>query len=180
MKKFVSVIVVGLLLLVAVPVMAATNSLIGQKVQGVFSIEKGGKKVADAVIINGVAYAPVRSVADATGAKLTVEGKKIVMSDGTAATASSTPVTLEKLKSDRQEITNQISTLTAGIKDLEENVLPGFRENAEINKNNKGVAETTQAALDLYENMLSQKKAELADLQKQLDSIDAQIAELQK
>lgn len=180
MKKFISGVIVGALLFSGVSVFADSAGLIGKKVQGVFTLEKAGKKVSDAVIIDGTAYAPVRAVSQAAGVGLTVEGKKIVMSDGTAATASSTPVTLEKLKSDRQEITNQISTLTAGIKDLEENVLPGFRENAEINKNNKGAAETTQAALDLYENMLSQKKTELADLQKQLDAIDAQIAELQK
>lgn len=65
-----------------VSVFADSASLIGQKVQGLFSIEKqSGGKIADAVIINGTAYAPVRAVSEATGVQLAVEGKKIIMED---------------------------------------------------------------------------------------------------
>lgn len=76
MKKFVSGLVVGVLLFVGATVFADSTSLIGQKIQGIYTIEKNGKKVADAVIINGSAYAPVRSVAEASGTTLKVEGKK--------------------------------------------------------------------------------------------------------
>lgn len=44
MKKFVSGIVVGVFLFAGVSAFAAPSSLIGQKVQGLFSIEQGGKK----------------------------------------------------------------------------------------------------------------------------------------
>lgn len=81
MKKFVSGIIVGALLFTGASVFADSNSLIGQKVQGLFSIEKNGSKVGDAIVINGTAFAPVRTVSDAAGIGLVVEGKKIIIQD---------------------------------------------------------------------------------------------------
>lgn len=78
MKKFVTGLIVGVLLFTSVSVFAAPTSLIGQKVQGLFSIEKNGTKIADAVIINGSTYAPVRALAEVTGTNLNVEGKKLL------------------------------------------------------------------------------------------------------
>jgi len=88
-KKFISGFVAGALLFGGTAAIAAQPGLIGQKVQSVFSVEKDGKKIADAVAINGTTYAPVRSLAEATGTTLKVEGKKITMLDKT--TASTTP-----------------------------------------------------------------------------------------
>ncbi|MNC06320.1 hypothetical protein D3C75_538270 [compost metagenome] len=179
LKKFISVIVVGMLLLGTVPVMAATNSLIGQKVQGLFAIEKGGKKVADAVIINGVAYAPVKAVADATGASLTVEGKKIIMADGNSNT-STTGVSVEQLNLKRAEIVDKINELQAGIKNTEEITIPQYEKLAKELANNGTLGEQNQATADSYKKKVEEYKQQVSDLQKQLDSIDAQIAELQK
>lgn len=57
----------------------AASGLLGQKVQGVFTIEKDGAKIAEAAIINGSAYAPLRAVADATGTDIGIQGKKIII-----------------------------------------------------------------------------------------------------
>ena len=81
MKKKVIGAIAGALLLTSVTVFADSASLVGKKVQGLFTVEQNGKKVADAVIIDGVAYAPVRAVSEAAGVELKVEGKKIIMSE---------------------------------------------------------------------------------------------------
>lgn len=67
LKKFISGVIVGVLLLTSVSAFADSASLIGQKVQGLFSVEKNGVKITDAVIIKGTAYAPVRSISEVMG-----------------------------------------------------------------------------------------------------------------
>ncbi|KAF9142796.1 hypothetical protein BGX30_002164 [Mortierella sp. GBA39] len=53
---------------------AAGNGLLGAKVQGLFSVEVNGKKINDAVVINGSTYIPVRSLSESIGAGLSVSG----------------------------------------------------------------------------------------------------------
>ena len=67
MKKFIAGVVVGACLFGAVPVFAdSIKSLIGAKVEGVYSIEHNGQKIAEGLIINGSAYVPVRTMANVT------------------------------------------------------------------------------------------------------------------
>lgn len=190
MKKFVSGMVVGLLLFAGTSVFADSVGLIGQKVQGIFSIEKNGKKIADAIIINGSAFAPVRSVADATGANLVVEGKKIIMSDISSGNitdntppASTSAVntgskTLAQLQAERDKVAADISRITAGVKDLEESVIPSYEIMAKELANNGELGKRAQASAEEYKKLVEERKVELADLQKQLVELDAQIAAL--
>ncbi|CAM4376589.1 hypothetical protein U9M73_13165 [Paenibacillus phoenicis] len=81
MKKFILGIFVGALLFGAVPAFAeSTIDLMRAKITGVFQIEKSdGSKIADAPVINGSAYVPIRALTDATGIPLEVRGKKIIL-----------------------------------------------------------------------------------------------------
>jgi hypothetical protein len=80
LKKFIVGIVVGALLFGAVPAFAnSVKSLIGTKVTGIYTVEQDGKKLTDAVVLNGSAYVPVRAIAEATGTGLAVEGKAIIL-----------------------------------------------------------------------------------------------------
>lgn len=88
MKKVISGVLAVTLLLGSTTVMAASSGLLGQKVQGLFSVEQNGTKIADAVVINGSTYVPVRAIAEATGTSIKVEGKKIIIGD-TSSTAPS-------------------------------------------------------------------------------------------
>lgn len=179
MKKFVSGVIVGALLFGGASVFADSVSLIGQKVQGLFTVEKGGAKVADAIIINGSAYVPVRALSEATGTKLTIEGKKIIM--GETATVMVTPnKSSAELKADREKISADITRLDNGIKDIEKNVLPGLRESSEILSTNGKVGERAKETLAQYETQLLKDKTELTALQAQLTEIDAKIAQLGK
>lgn len=93
MKKLITGAIAGALLLTSVSVFADSASLVGKKVQGLFSVEQNGKRIADAVIIDGTAYAPVRAVSEAAGVELKVEGKKIIMSDVTESVVTTTEPT---------------------------------------------------------------------------------------
>lgn len=179
MKKFISGIIVGALLFGGASAFADSTGLIGQKVQGLFSIEKGGKKIADAVIIKGSAYAPVKAVAAATGAGLTVEGKKIIMSDEAVMTDDEVQVQINALNFKRDDLNKQIQAAEGGVKMYETTYIPNAERNyngaiTEVEKN--GSAKALEDRKAEYE----QRKADLATLQQQLADLDAQIAALQK
>ncbi|OMD21165.1 hypothetical protein [Paenibacillus odorifer] len=168
MKKFISGVIVGALLFSGVTVFADSASLIGQKVQGLFTIEKNGKKVDDAIIINGTAYAPVRSVAEASGAKLTVEGKKIIMEDVVTPTVK----TSAELQADRAKIAAEITKIETNITDLETNVIPMFEAQAKEMSTNGAIAETAKKTADEYKNVVLKQRTELLGLKTQLAEID--------
>ncbi|GGF72782.1 hypothetical protein GCM10010912_17500 [Paenibacillus albidus] len=174
MKKFVSGLIVGAMLFAGASAFADSASLIGQKVQGLFTVEKNGAKVADAVIISGTAYAPVRAVSDATGAKLTIEGKKIIMGDSSNnATSTNEAKTLTDLKSQHNKISTDLNKHQERITDLENNIIPIQEEAAKLQP------KLHQEQLDQYKQILQQTKAEVASLQQQLTDIDAQIKALE-
>ncbi|KWX73879.1 hypothetical protein [Paenibacillus jilunlii] len=178
MKKFISGFVVGALLFGGVSAFAA-SSLIGQKVQGLFTIEKGGTKVAEAVIINGSAYAPVRAVAEATGASLTVEGKKIIMSSENekVPTAASNTKTLAELQAERNKIAEQVEKKTAIVSEFKKTQVDNWDVLISENPNSTTIPQWENTKKE-SEKMLEQLKTELATLQQQLNDLDAQIAAL--
>lgn len=174
MKKFISGVIVGAVLMTGASTFAASSSLIGQKVQGLFSIEKAGVKVADAVIINGSAYAPVRAVADATGTSLAVEGKKITM--GTEVSSSAK---VDELNVQRTALLSKIKDAEGGIKMYETTYIPNAQNNYDGAFDDLSKS-TALKALEARKAELELRKAELATLQQQLADLDAQIAALQK
>lgn len=172
MKKFVSGLIVGVLLFASASVFADSTSLIGQKVQGLFTVEKGGVKVADAVIINGSAYAPVRAVAEASGVNLTVEGKNIIMGENTTTEAPAASVTdLQVPRSDLQRKITQLKNEAAAITDIN---IPMHERLAKELANNGSLGKEHQQSVDGYKARLTVIEKEIATLQAQLDVIDAQ------
>lgn len=155
MKKFVSGIVVGVFLFAGVSAFAAPSSLIGQKVQGLFSIEQGGKKVSDAVIINGTAYAPVRAVAEALSTNLTVEGKKIIVEDKTktpvSAPSSVDSGSIDKLKASREKLVDAIKQKEFNIIDLE-NTIGIYESMAKEMENNGDLGKRAADSAEEYKN----------------------------
>ncbi|MEK4488359.1 hypothetical protein NYE44_01730 [Paenibacillus sp. FSL L8-0493] len=169
MKKLISGAIAGALLLTSVSVFADSASLVGKKVQGLFTVEQNGAKIADAVIIDGVAYAPVRAVSQAAGVELKVEGKKIIMSESTEVTPTNVPTptpsatasTNRPAISEEQAKENKIRSL-----EIKLATLSGSIAMAEAQlKDKPDNAELQQKVIDL--------KAEYATL-------EAQLAELQK
>ncbi|MEK5417020.1 hypothetical protein [Paenibacillus sp. FSL L8-0708] len=180
-KKIIIITSAALMLGGSIGFAAASSPLIGAKVQGLFTVQKGdGTKIGDAVIINGSAYAPVRAISEATGTELNVEGKKIIMGDKADASnvISTNNNTITDAES-REKIVAAIKQKEFNITDLEKTI--GIYESmAKEMENNGDLGKRAAESAEEYKKLVEQRKDELADLQKQLAEIDAQIAELQK
>lgn len=184
MKKFVSGILVGLMLFVGTSVFAESISkLIGAKVQGIYELEKNGKALGEAVIINGKAYAPVRTVSEAAGVGLTIEGKKIKMTDITVNETGDYVLGPDALKlaNEKSKLSastgNKKSLLTAAFSTLKmyedslaadaarETPIPGYADglNANIIK--------TQAEITKLQQEIATAESDMANLQTQIDAM---------
>ncbi|MEK5418208.1 hypothetical protein [Paenibacillus sp. FSL L8-0708] len=174
MKKFISGVIVGVLLLTSVSAFADSASLIGQKVQGLFSVEKNGVKITDAVIIKGTAYAPVRSISEAAGVTLNVEGKKILMGEtSTTSAAEAVSVELSRLNS-------ELKSCQANIDSTVENVIKPREANlAALKAADNGSAESA-FTISSVEKRLESERAYVAEQQALIDKAKARIAELTK
>ncbi|MEK5414502.1 hypothetical protein [Paenibacillus sp. FSL L8-0708] len=176
MKKFISGIIVGALLFAGTSVFADSVGLIGQKVQGLFTIEKSGVKVADAVIINGSAYAPVRAVADATGSELKVEGKKIIMSDSSNKTVDingeevNVSIRIKYLQ-------DQIQTQKDSIKSKEDSIADIQGKITKIEKDIE--ASTSEGNKEIFRWNIDNYKKQITSIQAEIDAANAEIAALQ-
>ncbi|SMG56476.1 hypothetical protein [Paenibacillus aquistagni] len=183
MKKFISGFIVGVLMFAGTVVFADSVGLIGKKVTGIFIIEQNGEKVADAVIIDGSAYAPVRAVAKASGTPLTVEGKRIVMGNYASTNASNDgipkEVAISRTKLEIESVKKKIMNVQGGIRLYETDVLP---RSEEAYKNSIGTREEAgrKQWLDDRKGEYEQYKKDLVDQEAQLKELEAQLSELEK
>ncbi|WP_375104950.1 hypothetical protein ACDZ28_13675 [Paenibacillus sp. RS8] len=172
MKKFIAGVIVGGFLFVGVFAFADGSSLIGQKVQGLFSVEKAGTKVADAIVINGTAYAPVRAVSDATGTELTVEGKRIIIQEKEVQPTVRNTSVSDQIKVTRiLEITKSIeasqSEITKVRSDLAaEKVKLGNAQTDSEKENTSFSIQMLESRLEILNTLLTQAQTKLAELQK--------------
>lgn len=157
MKKFIFGFVVGALLFGSVSAFAASG-IIGEKVQGLLNVEKKGNKIADAVVVNGIAYAPVRALSESLGADLKVEGKKIV------------------LDTTRIEIETRVSFLNESI-GTENNYIMQLKEKL-IETEAKLAASTSQGEkddigywVDIFYDRIAMAQISINDLQAQIDRL---------
>jgi len=177
LKKFISGVIVGALLFAGTSVFADSVSLIGQKVQGLFTIEKSGAKIADAVIINGSAYAPVRAVADATGSELKVEGKKIIMSDSSVKTVD--------INGEEVNVGIRIKYLQDQIKTYQGSISSDKTLIEENQKNKDSVAsegskEIFQFTIDNLQKRINETQVKIDAANKEIADLQAQVTALQK
>lgn len=171
MKKKIVGIVAGALLLGGTVGFAASSSLIGAKVSGLFTVEQNGKKIADAVIINGSAFVPLRVMSEATGTGLAVEGRTITMesketekpaalteTDTTVAEPTGTP----KASIDAVKLRERLAVLESRIQVLKEAIQQ---------------AETTAADLSSAVDQEARRNY-IADLNKRVEYTGTEIAQI--
>lgn len=158
---------------------AASASLIGAKVTGVFSVQQNGKKIADAVIINGSTYAPIRAISEATGTDITVRGKSIILGSKSAATTEPDTTVAEPidLKAMKARLESEMEKKMAHISDLEKNVIPPLESMAKELSNSGTIGEDRQKSADEYNALLAKRKKELAFLQAELIRIKTLLGE---
>ncbi|MEI2395576.1 hypothetical protein [Paenibacillus phytohabitans] len=170
MKKRVIGSVVAVLLLGGSIGFAAGTSIIGSKVTGTYSIEQNGKKIADAAIINGTAYVPVRVMSEATGTSLSVEGRKITLEknkDLTTIISESLQDTVEmQLLQKKNQLAKNEDTLKILAKTLED----GYEDEKNSNyfkfESTEGFVKTTAEIKRLTEEN-EKLKAEISGLEAQ-------------
>jgi hypothetical protein len=186
-KQFIAGFLTAALIFGAVPAFANTvSSLIGSKVTGVFTInDADGKKIAEAAIINGSAYVPVRAMSEATGTDLTVTGKVITLGettkevDETGATLGDVPVevTISKLQTEKEKISKKITGLESGIASQKETAIPMAEELLKKAVTDEEKA-TGESRLEKEKKRLSDAEAEVTELKSRLVEIETQLAEL--
>jgi hypothetical protein len=90
MKKIAAGIVAGAMLMMGAQALGASATLVGKAIQGEYTVNVYGKKLADpAIVIDGKSYAPLRAIGELAGYKVTVEGKTISLDEKTDEGAAS-------------------------------------------------------------------------------------------
>lgn len=162
----------------ATAVYATTASLVGARVQGMFSVEVDGEKISDAVVINGSTYVPLRSLSDNLGLGLGVEGKKVVIK------------TEANTEEDKIRIQGRISDITSNINAYEyqlsllETFIADTNTKLEEIKNNPLYDElkVDRESSDAYKSLsatLADYNAQVTELKTKIAAADAEIAQLQ-
>ena len=178
MKKIIVVGALSLTFLASSVVVygATSSSLIGAKVQGIFSVKVNGAKISDAVAINGLTYVPLRSLTESIGGTVQVEGKTVSV----VTAEQSVDVGLDErsiiLKGRVYGFETDISTRQKNITYLNEEIASIELANSKIEvspiyKDYGIVYRDTQ----LYKD----SAAKIADLQAQVNVLNAEITDLQ-
>ncbi|WP_419884823.1 hypothetical protein [Paenibacillus sp. B-A-8] len=178
MKKFVTGILVGLTLFAGTSALAGpVNKLIGAKVQGVYSLEKNGKSIGDAIIIDGKAYAPVRTISEAAGVGLTVEGKTIKMSDITVNETGDYVLGPDSLAlaNEQAQLRGTISSAKGLLKASQE----ALKTYEDALTADAARAEPLPGAADALKTNITKTKAEITKLETEIKAAEARVAELQ-
>lgn len=185
MKKFISGVVVGVLLFAGASAFADGVSIFGKKVSGVYTIEKDGKKIADAGIIDGSAYVPVRAISEAAGVTLKVdsERKKITMNTD----KSKSTVVIDGVEYDPGiKLAGEISTLEERITGYQSNidrtnkyeVVPAEENLSKAKVSDNGTPESALVISSL-EQRIKESKQYIAEQQLLIDKAKAEIETLQ-
>ncbi|WHY17979.1 hypothetical protein QNH28_21105 [Paenibacillus sp. G2S3] len=156
MKKKIVGIVAAALLLGGSIGFAASSSLIGAKVSGMYTIKQDGKKIADAIVVNNSAYVPVRTMSEATGAGLTVEGKTII---------------LESKETEKAAL--KVSIAVAKLRER----LAGAESSVQVLKEAIKLVETTAADLTSAADQEARRNY-IAELNKRVEFMETEIAQL--
>ncbi|OKP91836.1 hypothetical protein A3844_01610 [Paenibacillus helianthi] len=149
---------------------AAGTSLIGAKVTGTYEIEQGGKKIADAAIINGTAYVPVRIMSEATGTTLSVDGRKITLEKGKDLTTIISESLQDTVEMQLVQKKNQLAKNEDTLKILAKTLSDGYEDEKNSNyykfESTEGYARTTAEIKRLTEEN-EKLKDEIAALEAQ-------------
>ncbi|MNM96142.1 hypothetical protein D3C81_1086090 [compost metagenome] len=146
---------------------------------GTYAVVKDGKKIADAAIINGSAYAPVRAVAQAAGTALTVEGKTITMGN---TVETSPTISGETAQVQPSATSAPAVTLTQDEKDIlqrritnAERAVASARE--DIARAEAKLAESTDAVeIEKLKKTIKELETSISGAQKSIDADKARLA----
>lgn len=187
MKRFISGLIVGLLLFAGTTVFAdSAKSLLGKKVQGTFEVEFNGQQIGSAAVIDGSTYLPVRSISEAAGINIAVEGKKInLTTNGVQVTPVTSDSTVDEANRAKAEIENEISGLKMQISfherdikiEREEILAPLEERLAELKSST--TSQTDKSKIETVEKKIADSQKLIAELQAKIDAAEAEIKQLE-
>lgn len=182
MRKYAIGFIVGILVATAGVAAADSLSLIGKKIQSEAAVTLDGKQIDTAIIVDGKSYAPVRSVAEATGLKVGYEKGNVnlkTINDNSEALKSA-GIRLESLEIDLQTAIRLLSNTESKI----QSSLEG-REKWQSRLDSLP-PDASGDTRQYYEGLIADNveghvklEAELAERQARVTEIEAQIAEAQ-
>ncbi|EJW14459.1 hypothetical protein M5X00_30015 [Paenibacillus alvei] len=118
MKKFITGVIVGALIMVSPQVYGAASSIIGKKVDGELVVKIDGKQAGKAAVVDGKSYLPVRDVVNELGLKIKVENKEVIITSTSEdkiaeevkkqVDAMKKEEEIEKLKQDKQKVSKKL------------------------------------------------------------------------
>ena len=175
MKK-ISLVVIAFLLCAGTAY--ASSNVVGKKVDSVISVYKDGTKLnTEAVVINGVTYAPVRAVSEAVGVEVKYEGGKVTLS--TASTNNSKieeaitrkEATIEATKKLIETCNNNITTLQGNLEEARKN----FVEQPNSTFEDSHAYKVISGQIAEMDAAIEKAQAELTKLQQEKAQLTAQL-----
>lgn len=169
MKKVIIASLLFTLMMGTAVIYAETTSLIGRKVQSEVVVTLDGENIGSVIIIDGVSYAPVRVIAEASGLKAGyAKGAVSLTTISEETSVVSEPVDTEKLKKEKRRQEIEVETLRRYIQDMNDSVI---HYNSVIEKTDGEIADNFRitrdeiiANRDRYEGELAEALARIAEI----------------
>ncbi|MCM3042917.1 hypothetical protein M3201_24975 [Paenibacillus motobuensis] len=181
MKKFIAGVVVGVLLFGIAFVLSSSIRSRMNVQKGIYSIKKiDGTLVSEGAVLGGIVYAPVRAMAAAVGAPLTVEGKTIFLGE---PGSSQNPTEVKVLSNETLEWTNRINHLRGVINKCEVNIAVKKGELTTLDakiKEEKASKQKSPDRLKMLEADIKESNKYIIENQRSITTAEEEILELQK
>lgn len=178
MKRIIYSTIVGIAIAgcLSVSVYAATNSLVGKKVQSVIAVIVNGQPIKDAIVIDGVTYAPLRSFSEAAGYSISFDKGGVNLSNQTEEEIIQTIQDIDKVETLKKNIIWWKSQLS-GEKEAAELARKSIEKIDALNANSSAEAPKVDDAI--AKEKLANAEAAIAELEAKITAAEAEIAELQ-
>lgn len=167
MKKVIVASLVFLMMGAAV-IYAESTSLVGRKVQSEAVITLNGDEIGAVLIIDGVSYAPVRVIAEASGLTAGYKKGEVMLATNAVKTTSTESINVDSLTKEKRQLEIRATTLHDFITD----------SNNVINRYNEILKTIDESLIDTYEEMLENAELERAEYKKELVTVESRISEI--
>lgn len=166
-KLFIGVIIGAILSFSASAYATDLKSLIGLKVQGEMTVEENGKALDNAIIVNGKAFAPMRSTYESAGYTVDVQGKKVLLKKEQAPSSNESSEVTKPTPNGG----DKVETETPISKEL---IIEGL--DSKISKNKLAI-HSYKAYLENSTNLTEEQKQEAKT---NITNLENELAELEK
>ncbi|WP_052770005.1 hypothetical protein [Paenibacillus sp. IHB B 3415] len=172
MKKYIIGFLVGAIFTVSATAFADDiKSLVGKAIQGEAPVIVDGQQLDTAIIVDGKSYAPIRSIGEAAGYSVSVDGKKIILKSEVKDSMKTTSENLDKPRT-LEDVTTVITRTQEKIERYKE-AIQLYELNVSSSKTEEAKA-NSQLMLDSYKKQLAEAEQKLIDLEKQKAELESE------